>query len=52
MGSRLPILGLHCHTMKNKNANHSIHKSRIREMKEDKYTKHLAKNQVCAIFQM
>ena len=51
MGSRLPILGLHCHTMKNKNANHSIHKSRIREMK-DKYTKHLAKNQVCAIFQM
>ena len=52
MGSRLPILGLHCHTMKNKHANHSIHKSRIREMKEDKYTKRLAKNQVCAIFQM
>ena len=25
--------------------------SRIREMKEDKYTKSLAKNQVCAIFQ-
>ena len=26
--------------------------SRIWEMKEDKYTKRLAKNQVCAIFQM
>ena len=26
-------------------------RSRIREMKEDKYTKSLAKNQVCAIFQ-
>ena len=26
-------------------------KSRIREMKKDKYTKSLAKNQVCAIFQ-
>ena len=27
-------------------------KSRIREIKEDKYTKSLAKNQVCTIFQM
>ena len=27
-------------------------RSRIREMKEDKYTKSLAKNQVCAIFHM
>ena len=27
-------------------------KSRIREMKEDEYTKSLAKNQVCAIFHM
>ena len=27
-------------------------KSRIWEMKEDKYTKRLAKNQVCAIFHM
>ena len=26
--------------------------SRIWEMKEDKYTKHLAQNQVCVIFQM
>ena len=27
-------------------------KSRISEMKEDEYTKSLAKNQVCAIFHM
>ena len=27
-------------------------KSRIWEMKEDEYTKSLAKNQICAIFQM
>ena len=47
------ILGLHCHGMKNKNANHSDHnRTRIWEMKKDKYTKPLAKNQVCKIFQM
>ena len=40
--------------MKNKNANHSTQnlESRIWEMKEDKYTKSLATNQVYAIFQM
>ena len=43
MGSRLPILGLQ--TIQ-------YITSRIWEIKEDKYTKRLAKNQVCAIFQM
>ena len=33
----------------NKNENQAIQKSRIWEMKEDKYTKSLAKNQVSAI---
>ena len=37
--------------MKNKNANHSK-QDRNLEMKKDKYTKTLAKNQVCEIFQM
>ena len=53
--SRL-ILGFYCHAIKNKNANHSIRKSRISEMKEDEYTKSLAKNYrsvqyfICEIF--
>ena len=47
------ILGLHCHAMKKiKMQTIQYRTSRIWEMKEDKYTKRLAKNQVCAIFQM
>ena len=44
------ILGFHYHAIKNINANHR--KCRIWEMKEDEYTKRIAKNQVCAIFHM
>ena len=43
------ILCFHCHAIKNKNANQSIQKV-IWEIKEDRYTKSLAKNQVCVIF--
>ena len=47
------FLGLPCHSMKNKLMQTiQYKKSRIWEMKEDEYTKSLAKNQVFAMFQM
>ena len=43
------FLDFHCLAIKNNNANSQNKNSRIWEMKEDKYTKSLAKNQVCVI---
>ena len=51
-GKQAPILGLHCHEMKIKMPTIQYRRTRIWEMKKDKYTKTLAKNQVCEIFQM
>ena len=42
-----PIRSFHCHAIKNINASQSVQK--VQEMKEDEYTKSLAKNQVCEI---
>ena len=51
----ITILCFHYHTIKNKNATEpcsQYRESRIWEMKEVKYTKSLAKNQVCPIIRM
>ena len=48
----MPIAGFQCHAIQNKNQNRSIDQSRIRERKECKYAKTLAKIQVTIIFLM
>ena len=45
------IFCFHCHAIKNKNANQSIQKvQKMGNETEDRYSKSLAKNQVCAFY--
>ena len=46
------IHGFHCHNKGIKLQTIQYRKSRIWEIKEDKYAKGLAKNQVCAMFHL
>ena len=46
------IHGFHCHNKGIKLQTIQYRKSRIWEVKEDKYAKGLAKNQVCAMFHL
>ena len=51
-GLQFSVFTVHVTPLKIKMQTIQYRKSRISEVKEDKYTKSLAKNQVCAIFHM